>query len=64
MINGFLALTMLSPRGANSGTFRGNGTPALSITRASLGVYGSEIQAEAGAKGVCESANMSKVFCA
>jgi aryl carrier-like protein len=36
MINGFLALTMLSPHNTNSGTFQGNGTPTLSITRASL----------------------------
>ena len=36
MIDGFLALTMLSPRGANSGILRGSGTPALSITRACL----------------------------
>jgi len=36
MVNGFLALTMLSPPNANSGNLQGNGTPALSITRASL----------------------------
>jgi acyl-coenzyme A synthetase/AMP-(fatty) acid ligase/aryl carrier-like protein len=36
MINGFLALTVLTPHSADSGTFPGNGTPALSITRASL----------------------------
>jgi aryl carrier-like protein len=36
MVNGFLALTMLSPKGSNSGNFQGNGTPSLSITRASL----------------------------
>ncbi|KAF9653546.1 hypothetical protein BDM02DRAFT_3107458 [Thelephora ganbajun] len=36
MVNGFLALTMLSPLNANSGTFQGTGTPALSITHASL----------------------------
>lgn len=36
MINGFLALTVLSPHSANSVTFQGNGTPALSITHASL----------------------------
>lgn len=36
MVNGFLALTMLSPHSANSVTFQGNGTPALSITHASL----------------------------
>ena len=36
MVNGFFALTMLSPTGANSGSYQGNGTPALSITRASL----------------------------
>lgn len=36
MLNGFLALTVLSPRSANSLAYQGNGTPALSITRASL----------------------------
>jgi aryl carrier-like protein len=36
MVNGFLALTMLSPNSATSGSYQGHGTPALSITRASL----------------------------
>lgn len=36
MVNGFLALTVLSPHNADSATFQGNGTPALSITHASL----------------------------
>jgi acyl-coenzyme A synthetase/AMP-(fatty) acid ligase len=36
MVNGFLALTMLSPNSPTSGSYHGNGTPALSITRASL----------------------------
>ena len=36
MINGFIALTMLSPNNTNSGLHQGNDTPALSITRASL----------------------------
>ena len=36
MIDGFLALTVLSPHSANSVTFQGNGTTALSITHASL----------------------------
>lgn len=35
MINGFLALTVLSPQSANS-AIKGNGTPDLSITHASL----------------------------
>lgn len=36
MVNGFLALTVLSPNDPTSGSYQGNGTPALSITRASL----------------------------
>jgi len=64
MINGFLALTMLSPHSANSETSRGNGTPSLSITRASLDMLANSHTPFAPVSAWTSESYTPKVLCA
>jgi len=64
MVNGFLALTMLTPNGATPGSYPGNGTPALSITRASLDMLANTYTPLAPVSAWTPEQYSSKVLCA